>query len=115
LTTEVVEVPEWGGSVNVRTLTGTERDEFEQSFVQQDGKSRNLRNFRAKLCARAMVDDDGEPMFTAKDVDALGKKNGRALDRVFDVAQQLAGLSEKDVDELVKNSESGQSDGSTSD
>jgi len=32
LKTEEVDVPEWGGSVRVRVLTGTERDAFESSI-----------------------------------------------------------------------------------
>ena len=30
-----VEVPEWGGCIYVRTLTGTERDAFESSVVNR--------------------------------------------------------------------------------
>jgi hypothetical protein len=34
---------------------------------------------------------------------------------VWDKARELSGLSDDDVEELAKNSEDGQSDGSTSD
>ena len=50
--TEVVEVPEWGGAVAVRELTGLERDAFEQSMVRvdADGKRQaDMSNMRAKL------------------------------------------------------------------
>ena len=33
LVTETVEVPEWGGSVFVKSLTGVERDQFEAAIV----------------------------------------------------------------------------------
>jgi hypothetical protein len=44
-----VSVPEWGGEVVVRALTGAERDAFEQSTIEQRGKSvkTNLANIRA--------------------------------------------------------------------
>ncbi len=34
LATEDVEVPEWGGCVRVRALTGTERDAFEAAMFR---------------------------------------------------------------------------------
>ncbi|WP_461369485.1 hypothetical protein [Candidatus Darwinibacter acetoxidans] len=104
---ELVEVPEWGGCVYVRALTGAERDAFEASVVEQRGKSTkmNLRNIRAKLVALTAVDEEGKRLFTDDDAALLGKKSAAALDRVFDVAQRLSGLKDEDVEELAKNSE----------
>jgi len=101
---EKVEVPEWKGHLWVRGLTGAERDAFEASILEGRGKNRqvNLKNFRAKLVAAAAINKNGERLFTSPgQVEALGKKNARALQRVFDVAQELSGLSETDVDELT--------------
>jgi len=108
---ELVEVPEWGGAVYVRALTGAERDQFEASIVEQRGRDvrMNMRNIRAKLVALTVVDEDGQRIFTDDDVAALGGKSAAALDRLFAVAQRLSGLSKEDVEELAKNSESGQS------
>lgn len=116
LQTEEVEVPEWGGSVLVRGMTGTERDAFEESIIEVKGKKQNInmQNLRAKLISKTVVDENGNPIFTPGDVDALGKKSAAALSRVFAVAQRLSGMSDEDLDELTKNSESGQSDSSTS-
>ena len=49
--TELVEVPEWGGSVRVRGLTGAERDAFEGETIQRNGRDvkTNTRNLRARL------------------------------------------------------------------
>jgi len=116
LVTEDVEVPEWGGTVRVRTLSGAERDAFEQAVVTRKGKNvtTNLANIRAKMVALCVVDENGQRLFADKDVLLLGTKSAAALDRVFTVAQQLAGLTDKDVDELAENLEPGQSDDSTS-
>lgn len=113
---ELVEVPEWGGAVYVRALTGAERDQFEASIVEQRGRDMrmNMRNIRAKLVALTVVDEDGQRIFTDDDVAALGGKSAAALDRLFAVAQRLSGLSKEDVEELAKNSESVQSAGSIS-
>ena len=117
LPTEDVEVEEWGGAVRVRALTGAERDAFEQSIVEQRGKSTrvNMRNIRAKLVALTVVDGDGKRLFSDKDAELLGKKSAVALNRVFEIAQKLSGLSPEDMEELSGNSEEGQSDGFTFD
>jgi hypothetical protein len=97
--TEEVEVPEWGGSVLVRGMTGRERDEFESSMlIQAAGQTaRDLRNTRAKLVAKCAVDSDGKRLFADSDVAALGEKSAAALVRVFEVAARLSGLDEEDV------------------
>jgi hypothetical protein len=113
---DTLEVPQWGGTVRVRALTGTERDAYEASMSQQRGKNyvRNLANIRAKLVVKCVVDDDGVRIFTDQDAPALGKKSAAALDLIFEVAAKLSRLSEEDVDELAGKSESDQSDDSTS-
>jgi hypothetical protein len=113
---EDMDVPEWGGTVRVRALTGTERDAFESSMYQQRGKNmvRNAANIRAKLVARSVVDDEGERIFSDQDVSALGKKSAAALDRIFEVAAKLSRINEDDVEEMGKPSEDDPSDGSTS-
>lgn len=117
---EAVQVPEWPAVnvVYVRTLTGTERDEFEQSVLEiSKGKDLKFRmaNIRARLCAMAMTDKDGNAIFDAEDAAALGTKSAKVLDRIFAVAQRLSGISEKDVESLSKNSGSGPSAAFTSD
>ncbi len=102
---QLVEVPEWGGSVWVKGLSGSERDAFEVSLLQGKGKNRevNLRNLRAKLVARSCVADanGGGRLFTETDVTALGGKSAAALNRVFTAAQHISGLTEEDVEELT--------------
>ncbi len=116
LPTEDVAVPEWGGTVRVRTLAGYERDRFEESITEQRGKHARIiaDNLRAKLVALSVVGEDGRRLFDEGDVRALGAKSAKALDRVFAVAQRLSGISDRDVDELVGNSSDGQSDASAS-
>ena len=103
LATEEVAVPEWGGSVLVRGMTGRERDEFEMSSVDQRDGRVNLANTRAKIVIRCVVDEDGKRLFDASDIDLLGAKSGAALDRVFAVASRLSGIGERDVEELAGN------------
>ena len=99
---EVVNCPEWGGEVRLRSLTGSERDEWENSLVRQVGDKRrlNARNMRAKLIALSAVDGDGQLLFSPGDVIKLGSKNAAPLDRLFEVCQRLSGVSDEDVEEL---------------
>lgn len=123
---EAVEVPEWGGMVYVRGLSGTDRDSFEMAMIEQKsgGKGRrtqevNLRNLRAKLVVRSAVDGEdpetAKPIFEMADVEWLGRKSAQALQRVYAVAQRLSGLSNEDVEELTTDLGEGQSGDSGSD
>lgn len=102
---EEVSVPEWSGTVRVKTMTGTERDDFEASVYETKGKdaSVNFKNFRSKLVAKTLVDAAGVRLFKDSEVDQLGQKSSKALDRVFAVAQKLNGIGQKEVEELTKN------------
>lgn len=113
--TEIVPVPEWGGKVTVKMMTGEERDAFEESIVRRRGNEveQNLSNFRAKLCACTMVNVNGKLLFpNTADVKALSQKSAKALDRVFAVAQRINGIGQQDVEELTKNSSAGPSEDS---
>ena len=110
--TEIVEVPEWGGAVIVRGMSGKERDSFEASMIKGKGKSANvnLENLRAKLVSKCVVDEAGKRLFSDDDIPALASKSAAALNRVYEVAQRLSGVTDEDVDELTKNSEAAQSE-----
>ena len=114
---EKVEISEWKGEVNVKSLTGKERDQFEESIFSQKGKKmeRNFKNLRAKLVALTVVDDDGNLIFAQKDIEALGLKSASALDKIFSVAQRLSGLTKEDIDDMTSTLEDGQSDDLPSD
>ena len=70
LPTEDVSVPEWGGTVRVRGLNGTQRDAYWASMTIQRGKTTALdtADATAKLVARCVVGEDGEPLFAQNDV-----------------------------------------------
>lgn len=106
LSIEVAEVPEWGGSLGIRTMTGTERDAFESDLFKK-GKA-SLDNLRAKLLARTLVNlETEERLFTDADILELGGKSALVLDRLFAKAQALNGIGKNDVEEMTKNSDAG--------
>lgn len=103
---EEVHVPEWGGSVWVRMLTGAERDRFEMTVTDTQRV-----NFRARLVVMCACDERGIRLFHDGDVLALGNQPAPALVRLADVALRLNKFTSEDVDELEKNSEPVPSDG----
>lgn len=107
LAIEDVEVPEWGGTVRVRELSGTERDKFESQFVGKDAgsvRAEGLEGFRARLAAASMIDAEGRKLFrSVAEVKRLGEKSARALQRVCDVATRLSRMNQEDITELTGN------------
>lgn len=105
---ELVQVPEWGGEVFVRTITGAERDRFEAALLG-NSKSKNpqdrIRNVRARLAVLCCCDDAGQRLFRDEDAEALGAKSAAALDRVFAVGSRLNRLSKRDEEQLAETEE----------
>jgi hypothetical protein len=127
ITFEDVPTPEWGAGRGLRiyALTGTERDEFEDSIVElkkelgKNGKVKVtretvLRGARGKLVSVAARKEDGSRLFTPEQAIALGDKAAKPLQRCFEVALRLAGMTEDEVERLGNDSTSAPSDGSTS-
>lgn len=106
LVTEVVNVPQWGGHVRVRELTGAERDHYEAALVrmQKGGKhDLTMDNARARLVSLAVIDASGARIFTSADVERLGNLSAAALSEVFDVAARLSKITAEDLEELAGN------------
>lgn len=111
---EIIDVPEWGGPVRVRSLTGSERDQYDAESwnMTHGGKDAQaaLTDFRVRRVAKAIVDENGAPLFGAADVAALGRKNGAVIDRLDDVVTRLSGMDDKAVKaalEALKDAPSG--------
>lgn len=96
---ERINVPEWGGEVMIRTMTGTDRDAFETHLIGQSGR---MENVRARLVALTLCDQDGQRLFNDSEVSALGKKSAKALDRVFAVAQRINGIGADEASSTKK-------------
>ncbi|RMB81277.1 hypothetical protein [Streptomyces shenzhenensis] len=114
---EDVPVPEWGGTVRLLGMSGTERNAYQSSLVVlgHDGKPQrmNMADQLAKLVAKCLVGEDYERLFTDKEVKALGAKNGAVLERLGKIAQRLSGLRKEDMEDAEGKSEPTPSDAST--
>lgn len=100
----VVDVPEWGGAVRVGEMSALQRDRWSLEVVRQrDSGGVNSVSVRALVVAYCAVDEQGEPLFAPEDVEALGTKNGRAVDRVFAAAAELNVLTDKAAEDQRGN------------
>lgn len=124
LETDTVPVPEWGGEVLVKALSGEERDAFESSLlikvpvVGKPGEftmEQESSNLHAKFVARVIVDEAGNRIFNDSDIAALGRKSAAALHRVYDRAAEMSGLTATAQEEAEGNSDAAPSGDSTSD
>ena len=107
---EDVIVPQWGGTVRVRMMTGIERDEFQAAIASEGGIP--VGQFSAALLAATIIDEAGGRVFTLDDMAALQAKSAVALDAPAVVAMRLNGLGGLAIKDAAKNSVSGQSDDS---
>ena len=95
--------------VYVREMTGHERDIWERSIYEIDKNNKpinRLEDFRAKLAVCTICDEEGELLLTPKDVLQLSKSIGASrLEKIIDKAQDLNKVSQKDKEDLTKNSD----------
>ena len=101
-----LEVPEWNGSVFIRTLTGAERDRLEIMFKNMGGGSGDgatVKSWRAEFASLVISDESGNRIFDDKQIEELAKKNGKVLDRITDAGLNHNGLTEGAIEEAEKN------------
>lgn len=95
---EPLDIPEWGLTVYVRTMSGAERDNFEQ-FMQGQAKQ----HIRARLAVLTLCDKDGKPQFDDGDIAALSDKSSVALDRIMTTALRVNAMTNGEFEEMEKN------------
>lgn len=94
--TEDVEVPEWGGTVRVRTLSAADR-------LRVVGTAGAGIDTRIIWLVAALVDDKGGPLMKAEDVAAMMQKSAKATDRVYEVVSRLNFSEKPAAKEAAKN------------
>jgi len=106
---EALPVPEWGGEVYIKTLSGTERDAFEDAYAENKMKA-----FRCRFLVLTLSDDKGQRLFADGDVGELGNKSSVVINRLFEAAWKHNAFTNEAVESLGEGSPDGRSGGSTS-
>ena len=112
-----VEIPEWGGHVFVRELTAHGRDRFEDvmfAFNTETGKveMRQGQQRRTFFLVLTVCDENGDAVFTDEDISWLSEMEFSVIDRIYQEAQKINGMT---VEKATKNSESPSGGNSSSD
>ena len=100
---DALTVPELGGQIFVRGMSGTERDAFEEGLRVRRGKragQNDLRNFRARLAVQVIVTEEGQRILTDDDAAIFGKMPAGVLDRIISRCTELSGTAEEEIDDL---------------
>lgn len=94
----------FGRELWIRTMTGRERDAYENEIVgdREKGRVVNMDNFRARFLVRCMCYEDGRRIFEDTDAAGLGDTSAKELDRLYDHAARLNRMREEDVAALVQ-------------
>lgn len=105
--------PEWKklgwGTIWVRSMTGRSRDAYEAAIylagvkAEKEGVGSNMDNVRANTAVATACKEDGTLLFKPSDAEWLGDMNSVALDRIMNAGNKLAGISEKDIEEMGKS------------
>jgi hypothetical protein len=98
---ELCEIPEWGNAiVRVGSWTGAVRWRVLRDWQDE----RRHTNLLALVAAVSLVDDAGKRLFSDEDIPMLADKHAGALQRIFDTALRLNGLTQERVSGLGKDS-----------
>jgi len=95
LRTVDVNVPEWGGVIRLQTITARDRQKFHSG-----GTKGAMDDFMERFIVACAVDEKGKQLFAGEDVKALGNKSATALNRVFEAAVELNGMSQRGVEDI---------------
>lgn len=107
-------VPEWDTTVKVAEFGADAKDELDQYLAAQNisNKDEDIKrvHIRGAVAAVSLVDDNNNQIFTISDAEELGKKNGVALDRIFEVSNRLNKIFGVERDKVKKKSKTTPSD-----
>lgn len=105
-----VNTPEWGGSVYIRELPGTE---LAALMDRPDEESDIAYTYR--IATSCICDEDGQRLFEDGEHKALMAKGIAPLQRCIEAALDLNGMTDDSQEALAGNSEAIRTDGSGSD
>ncbi len=108
------------GTVVIREMGATQRDQWEQLVAREKKKSEvgEYKHFRASLvvfsvCNKLPDAKTGDLLFSVKDIERVSAMPGKLIDKIWDVAARLSGITEEAEKEIGKNLTTGPSGGST--
>lgn len=99
--TKEVPVPEWGDSVLLRVMSGTERESFEREWQSTEDKL--LPQYKLKMLRRCLCDSAGAALFSDDELERLGEKSALVIEKLFRECMRLNGFETNTVEDAAKN------------
>lgn len=93
--THTVEVPEWGGAVNIRRLDGAD---LEATGMLSGEQSPDI---ALKVLSVSLCDEQGEPLFGFDELRALDKADAMVTLRLFSEVARYNGLLTTEIEAMV--------------
>ncbi|MGH0031740.1 MAG: phage tail assembly chaperone [Myxococcota bacterium] len=104
-----VPVPEWGGTVRIRSLTASDRAKFDAKLLtvrqqmrigqsvddQELSIEHHAHQARVLLVTLSLCDENGSRIFTDEQTEIVGAKGSAAIARIYEAASELNGMSAK--------------------
>ena len=114
--TRQLRIPELGGTVYVREMSGQIRNRLEATYatIRNGGDSKQLDKITAQIVAYGTVDEAGKPIMTMNAAQRVVSKMQKVAFRIRDTALELSATNEDDVEALAEVFDGAQSDDSTS-
>lgn len=98
--TEEVPIPQWGVTIEVRGMDGTNRSLYLNRFfkAKEEGNEEDLASIETDMLVFCCYDpEDGSQAFVAEDIPMLLTKSGAVIGRLATTAMRLSGL-DKDAE-----------------
>jgi hypothetical protein len=100
-----VEIPQWGGFVNIRPMTVAEQTKLaELGTKYEKGKTvERIKGITLQVIKWTVVDAEGNPLFSEEDLDQLMQSDASAIMTLQDAIISYSGLTAESREELAKN------------
>lgn len=99
---ETVAIPEWGKDITVVSMSAEERSDIEKRWGKKNAEQHPA-EFKHDILSLSVKKDDGTPWGTPEQFKQLMRKNGKAIDRLFDAALRVSGYTKEAVEDIAKN------------
>jgi hypothetical protein len=96
-------IPEWEGSVWVRSLTVGERDSIDADFNAARRTGKTPDNLRARMLIRGCCNADGSALFSESDIGDVNKLPATILEKIFDAILKINKIGSGAVEDAEKN------------
>lgn len=111
---ELVEVPAWGVTIEVRSMDGRTRLNMMSTVTDTNGEIEMTKLYPDIIIACAHDPATGERVFDENDRDLLLSKSAGALELVASASMRVSGMTAGAMDEAGKDSSSTANDDSSS-